>query len=987
MSQALYPVSENSEITLLNGNWDFKYIKGAEIPSADKDFYKPDFKGIDWGKIDVPSNWELQGKAEPNYAQKLVQGLGLYSTTFTVPEKFANKRIFLRFEGVLYAYELFVNGEYVGKWESAFNSKQFDISPYIKRNKVNSLTVKVSTHTPKKTHLFDISDHWALSGIFRDVVLFSAPNVHFNDVLFRSSVLQNNSARLNISTSVSIFDKVKNKKYHLLGNLTDAGGKKAYSFSRLIDLSKGKDSISVEALLQSPLLWTAETPHLYSLQLQLYDGKQLIQSVTEKVGIREITINDGILLVNNTAIKLKGVNMHEIHPERGSALRDEDRKADLLLAKKANINYIRTSHYPHHPRFFELCDSLGLYVIAEIPFNFSPPGVTDNLDYLPHLLTRADATITRNKNHPSIIIWSIGNEHHYAEIYKQVALYAEKNDPTRPRCFPQAPRVFAQDWKKTPDVFTILAPHYLLPAQLANLAQESKRPIIMTEYGHSLGLSTENLEENWEVVRQHSNIAGASIWMWSDQGIKRKRSVKDFLADVNPEGVWLDSTTFYDGFNEFGTDGIVYSNRHPQSDYWLARKVYSPVWIRNKKLIVDTGKQTLQLELENRFDFKSLEGFYCKWTLKHYKKTLESGLTKLVMPAKSSGNLEISLTIPNLNPAEYILELNFYDASAIICYETAIQILADKNSNRYLQISTDLKNTSVSGLHDKLSKKWVLSSKKSSFSLTETGKILLANLTTGDTLLSSFPVLRVGRRPSITLAFQGEKEKNIFYWNPYLLSHPQLLSCNMETSNDGYLIIAKYRWNRQEKENEYIEGTIQFKMLTDGNIGCEYSLKPFNATGSFMEFGMGFTLPGSFDTFRWLGEGPFVSVPGKSKYNERNVWALNKEDINFSGNRANTDLSAFYKNQGSGIGFIGNENNFGVETENNRIVFTSNALVGGFGNKVNLTKYSFEAQKVNSVEGKFSIVVLGKDSKLFNQVFLPLDEVKLEKPFLKSYGF
>ncbi len=985
----VYPVTEKSKKALLNGSWDFKYIKGTEVPEGDKGFYKSDFTGEGWGKINVPSNWELAGKAEPNYAGYQEKGIGLYRTSFGIPARLSGEGIYIRFEGVLYAYELYVNGKYIGKWSSAYNSHQFDISQHIDRGRENILAVKVVTHTPKATNLFDTSDNWALSGIFRDVVLFSVPKVHFSDMVFKSYVLPDGSAKLNINVVINSLERIMGKEYNLKVNLLDPEGDLTYFFERPVDLAKMEvGSIKEEIEVTEPFLWTAETPYLYTLKMDIYDENQLIQSVEESVGVREISIKEGVFMINDTPVKLKGVNMHEIHPDRGSALTDEDRKADLLLAKKANINFIRTSHYPHHPRFFELCDSLGLYVIAEVPFNFSPQGARENLDYLPELLTRAEATISRHKNHASIITWSLGNENHYAEIYEKVAEYAQKKDPSRPRAFPQAPGIFAKDRKKTSGVFNILAPHYLLHEQLDSLAQETNRPLLVTEYAHSLGLSTENLEEVWQVVRKHPTVAGAAIWMWSDQGIKRKRSVEEFLADENPEGVWLDSTTYHDGHHNRGTDGIVYSNRHPQADYWLARKVYSPIWIKNKEINLKPENQKLHLEIENRYDFLSLAGYYCRWILKDYGKELEEGVVELINTKPgSSGKLVIPALVPDSNSDGLSMVLSFFnsaDKTATPIYETTVRINKGKNNrpeqNKSLKVILNAKQ-------DNEENSLEIFSDESFFRLNNKGEILLLDLSSQDTLLSGFPVLRVGRKPTITLAFQGTKGMDVFYWDPYLLSRPKLLSKKMEMTKEGYSITAVYHWERQDKKNQFIQGKITFTMLSEGDISCIYSLKPENATDTFMELGLGFELPRKHTFFRWVGDGPFVSVPGKTLYNEWGVWSMHKEDIRFNGNRANTDFAAFYMSDNSGIGFRGNESNFGVELIDNRILFTNNSLVSGFGTKINFTKYSFEAEEVKSVKGEFIISILGSNSEIFNNIFLPLGKVPVEKPFLKSYGF
>ncbi len=980
--------TKNISTVLLNGSWDFKYVPGGLLSDEDNDFYKKKFDGKDWGKIDVPSNWELQGKAEPNYAGKLKEGIGLYRTTFTIPDEFKGNRIFLRFDGVLYAYEFFVNGEFAGKWASAFNSKEFDITPYIKNKGSNTLAVKVRTHAERDTHQFDISDSWSLSGIFRDVALLSVPNVHMQDFEFKTELLPNNSARLNIISNVHSFEKKPGKTFSVKGILSDPDGKEVYSFTNTFDLSQqGAGSFNEKIILENPKLWTAETPYLYSLKLTLLEGDKSIHSVSNNVGIREIKIENGIFLLNNVPIKLKGVCMHEIQPERGRALTDEDRKIDLTLAKNANINFIRTSHYPQNQRFFEMCDSMGFYVMCEVPISYGPSGYARNLDYLPDLITRVDATVSKQINHPSIIIWSVGNENYLAEVYEKAAEYVAKKDPSRPRCFPQAPTAFARQWKETPEIFNVLAPHYLSAEELENLSRESTRPIIMSEFAHSLGNSIDNLEDNWEVVLNHKNIAGAAIWMWSDQGIKRKGNIQEFATKENHDEIWIDSTTYYDGNYVYGNDGIVYANRYPQVDFWLVRKVYSPIWVKNKKITTSSGKQKLRIKLENRFDFIDLNNFNCEWTLKHYQQKLDLGIVPLSIQAKSSAFIEISVNIPAKEPAGFILTLRVIDSSGNVKYETNIQILTELASVNYAEITGSERGGSMEVISNEQNHDMVISNESFLFQVDETGRIFLMDKNTKDTLLYSLPVLRVGRKPTLKLMEQGRRYKSTFYWDPYLISNPILISKKLNQTDDGYEISATYNWNRQEKENEYIDGSVTFKLSANKTITCDYDLIPYNATGFFMEFGLGFYLPEHFSTFRWFGEGPYLSAPGKTLYNERDIWTLGKDDFRFMGNRAKTDVAAFYQNESLGLGFIGYNSNFGVEEINDQIVFTNNNFISSFGTKVHFPRLYVEADSLKNVKGTFNIVKIDKTSEIINRIFLPLSEVKIERPFLKTYGF
>jgi len=495
---------------------------------------------------------------------------------------------------------------------------------------------------------------------------------------------------------------------------------------------------------------------------------------------------------------------------------------------------------------------------------------------------------------------------------------------------------------------------------------------------------------------------------WETQGI-----VEPSYADPK-EGVGLYRTTFSvpkkftDGNDTFirfegvlyayviyvngefvGNDGIVYSNRHPQSDYWLVRKVYSPIWISTDEIDLQEGKQEINIEVENRFDFISLDGFTCKWSLKHYQNELSGGNVRLDTPPNSTGSFAVPVAIPDGTTGELNLSLNFFDASGMAVYEKTIKIMgAESASEPESGSSQKVKKNS-----NKKAKIFTITSEEISFSVDGEGRVLLVNGSANDTLLNGHPILRVGRKPTITLAYQAKakrlnpEENKQFYWNPYLLRTPTLISKEIQKTDDGYQIKATYQWQRQEMENESVEGAVIFKMAPGGTVTCAYDLKPINATGLFMEFGLGFSLPKEYTTFRWLGDGPFVSVPGKTYYNERDIWALDKEDIRFTGNRAHTDLAAFYKHPDGGIGFMGSDSNFAVERVDDHIIFNHNALVSGFGTKVKFTRHPVKANEQKTIKGSFKIRVLGKNSGTFNEVFLPLKKVEVEKPFLKSYGF
>ncbi|KKK54728.1 hypothetical protein LCGC14_3081780, partial [marine sediment metagenome] len=340
----------------------------------------------------------------------------------------------------------------------------------------------------------------------------------------------------------------------------------------------------------------------------------------------EAIFNNGILKLNGKKITIKGVNRHDIYPSVGRAINREIMVKDLELMKEGNINTIRLSHYPPHPLFIKLCNEYGMYLIDEIPFGFGDELLTDT-SYQDILYQRAEATVARDKNDPSVIVWSIGNENPVTPIVVNTAKLVKKLDPTRMILFPRARTEEAQ-----PEVIDVLAPHYPFFAPVyyslnpreANIISEfgmsgdKDRPYIFTEFNHSLGGSFEGLARRWKAINSYDQIAGGCIWMWSNQGIIRQTNGHKVFEDVedmytvssgSPDILvekWIDNNTVIDSRGQSGTDGIVDADRTPRGDYWITREVYSPVVFIDEELKIGPGPQRIPLLITNTFDFTNL---------------------------------------------------------------------------------------------------------------------------------------------------------------------------------------------------------------------------------------------------------------------------------------------------------------------------------------------------------------------------------------------
>ncbi len=543
--QDVLPVKIGNDAQSLQGDWKFKYLPTSEI-GGDDSFFQPTFDVVAWKTIPVPSHWELHGFAEPKY-KKVDEGTGLYRRTFRVSAAWRGQRVFLRFEGVLYGMTVWVNGKPIGEWASSYNPVTFDVTDALLPGDAdNVIAVRVTTRS--KGWEFDTNDCWALSGIYREVTLFAVPATHFTDYTARTTLNADGTAELRLEVAASNAASVS-------GRLLAPDGQLVHEF--LFPL--GSDALGITNLsVTKPQLWTAETPSLYRLEFTLQSRGQTVQRFTEKIGLRQVAIADGILKLNGVPIKLRGVDHHDIWPGEGRVATEALMRRDLELMRDANINFIRTSHYPPHPRFIELCDEMGIYVMCEVPFGFGDSHLTDP-SYMDTLLTRARATVMRDKNRPSVIVWSVGNENQLTELGLKTARRVKDLDPTRPVCFPTVGTYFEKNYQQfveLPAFIDVYSPHYPVVSRLRDYAGKLQRPVIFTEYAHALGLAADRIQDEWEIMQASPRVAGGAIWMFQDQGLFRATNTP-VNSSAPTKYAWKDPQHYYD---TAGTDGRMASS-------------------------------------------------------------------------------------------------------------------------------------------------------------------------------------------------------------------------------------------------------------------------------------------------------------------------------------------------------------------------------------------------------------------------------------------
>ncbi|MFT3992245.1 MAG: glycoside hydrolase family 2 TIM barrel-domain containing protein [Luteolibacter sp.] len=959
-------------IQSLNGQWSFKYLPSLE-PGADVNFSQPDFSVSAWKTIPVPANWEIQGFAEPRYDDELQDGLGLYRRTFRIPTDWqkSGQRSYLRFEGVAFGYEVWVNGIKAGaSTASAFNPHTFDVTDAIKPDPKadNVLAVKVTT----KPHgwEFDINDDWSLSGIYRDVTLFSLPATHLQDLTTRSKLTDEGAVDLSVSLQVSQPDGV------VRGKLLGPDGKQVSEFR--IPLHDGVHQTVVR--VENPRLWTAETPDLYRLQLTLSDAKDKpLQTIEKRIGLREVSIKDGILLLNGRPIKLRGVNHHDLSPKYGRAITGEEMRQDLDLMKKANINYVRSAHYPPDQHLLDLCDEMGFYVMDEVSIGKGEKNL-NKAAYLENILARVKPTVTRDKNHASVIIWSIGNENPIADSLLQAGRLAKELDPSRPICYPTIGSYFEKNYERFPEYVDIYAPHYPGNTTLSRYARNLKRPLILTEYAHALGLATDRIQDQWDTLQKTPGFAGGSVWMFQDQGLER-RSEKAADLSKPTEVVWQDEHRFFDSYGIKGADGIVYSDRTPQTDYWQLRKVYAPVQISAPSPTVKAGEQKISLTVENRHDFRSLAGMKLAWSLQRNGAEIAKGETSLKAAAHEKENAGITLNIPTDTEKDILtLGIRCIDENGLQITERAWPLAVENTpTNSWLASLPAGKDPKLTESDTELKiehPNWVLHVKRATGELTlldPQGKTLISGIYPHSgrklTMAEKLDVKKAGTWVGTTLSKVENLEIKTSRADTNLLlavsgSYPRPQPTedpdqNAKMTEGDPLFDQKQKQKDAEpKKDEAFVGGYNVTVSANGTLTLSYHFTP-KGTGRITEAGLTIALAPELTEFRWIGQGPYAGYPGKDRLNEFGIFHLNREDLHFEGNRRGTELAMLTTPSGSGIAMaLSNLADVAVERDGDKTLLSHNAVISSTGNKGASPEYSVKADKTESISGGFTLIPL-----------------------------
>jgi beta-galactosidase/beta-glucuronidase len=644
---------------LLNGRWGFSYrTSPAEIVDDD----------TPWDTIPVPGNWQMYGYGTPQYTNvnypipvdppcvPQANPVGVYRRAFCIPTAWDGRQIYLNFEGVDSAFYVFCNGVQVSYSQVAHMPSEFNLTAFLQPG-WNELEVRVYQWSDG-TYLED-QDMWRLSGIFRDVYLLARAGVRLRD------------ARVTTRFDAAYTDATLNVQA-ILRNDAGAPATGYTATARLLDgdttlfdlplagggtLPAGKETtLSLDAPVAAPRRWTAETPHLYTLLLSLFgpDGA-LVETLPVTVGFRQVEMRGGQVLLNGTPLTLQGVNRHDSHPDYGHAVPLASMVQDITLMKQHNINAVRTSHYPNDPRWYDLCDRYGLYVIDEADLECHGMHPLDRLSDDPAwedaYLDRAVRMVERDKNHPSIIIWSLGNESGFGRNHVAMANWIHANDPTRLVHYEGATGWGNREGAKDNACVDLVSTMYPTVESIITEGQrtDDPRPYFMCEYAHAMGNGPGNLKEYWEAIRTYPRLLGGCIWEWTDHGIRQ------YTADG--EEWFAYGGDFGDTPNDgnFCIDGLVFPDRTPHTGLTEYKKVIEPVTVEAVDLAAGVVK------IGNRYTFASLARLQGAWQLVCDGTPLQQGtLPALDVPAGSVVEVTLPYTLPTPVPgAEYWLQCSF----------------------------------------------------------------------------------------------------------------------------------------------------------------------------------------------------------------------------------------------------------------------------------------------------------------------------------------
>ncbi|MRX63884.1 glycoside hydrolase family 2 TIM barrel-domain containing protein [Maribacter luteus] len=920
---------ENSPLyKSLNGTWKFYY---AENPTKrPTEFFKENFDLRGWDSIQVPSNWEIQGHgipfytnitymfpANPPYIPHEINPVGSYVREFAIPETWDDKDIYLHFEGVSGAMYIWVNGKKVGYNEGSKTPAAYNITEYVQVGK-NSIAIQVLRWSDA-SYLED-QDFWRLSGIDRDVYVYATNKTTLKDIKVISDLTDDYS---NGHLEVQLALKNASKNVPLLTEIQLLDGDiEVYNEAKKVEDREGGISMDFTKAIPNVKTWNAETPNLYTLLISLLkeDGT-VLETTSIKVGFRKIEIKNNQFLVNGKAVLLKGVNLHDHNDKTGHVVSEKLTFKDLELMKQNNLNAIRCSHYPKNPHFYRMCDTYGFYVIDEANIEIHGMGATnqgldENLEvqkihpaYLPQWkamhLDRTIRMFERDKNHPSIITWSLGNESGNGANFFATYDWLKSHDKTRPVQYEGATSYENTD---------IQAPMYMrIPNMIAYAENNPKRPLIQCEYAHAMGNSVGNLQEYWDVIEKYDVLQGGFIWDWVDQGLLTKsEDGEEYWA----YGGDLGGKDFQNDGN-FCLNGLVNPDRTAHPSLHEVKKVYQ--YVKFKATNAEIGDITIK----NDYDFINLNQFAFRWKL--FKNGLEIAKGDLptldILPGDSK---RINIALPKLNTGEGEYFLNLY------AYTRETTPLVPKNhivAYEQFQLSDFIPDTftttNSNGGLEIYSKEKVVTILGNGFEVqfnSEKGELTSIDYGNGNILVKG--ITANFWRATTDNDFGYDMPKKLKVWKD-ATANQELGKTTLDLSSEnGSLDVLELNETPFKIDNGTIHITTEYTLPSvQGGVGLTYDIndkgeirvttKLSNISKDLPvlpRFGNNFIIKKEYENVNWYGRGPFENYQDRKTAALVGKYGAKVDDLYYpyirpqeNGNRSDVRWVTFKNANGAGI--------------------------------------------------------------------------------------
>lgn len=854
----------------LDGKWKFNWSPTPD--QRPKEFFKTDFNTTNWKEITVPSNWELNGYGIPIYTNIIYpfvknppfidhadNPVGSYRRAFELPENWNGRRVYLHFEAGTSAMYIWVNGEKVGYSENTKSPTEFDITKYVKAGK-NQIAVEVYRWSDG-SYLED-QDFWRLSGIDRDVYLYSTDNTRIADFFARPDLDDSyKNGSLAVDVKVKNMNKAAKNNQIVEAKLVDAAGKEV--FKKTIKINVGANSVESTTFTQNvptPKLWNNETPNLYTLLLTLKDENgKFIETVATQIGFRKVELKNGQLLVNGIRIMVHGVNIHEHNPKTGHYQDKETMMKDIKLMKQLNINAVRCSHYPNNLMWVKLCNKYGLFLVDEANIESHGMGAelqgsfdkTKHPAYLPEWkaahMDRIYSLVERDKNQPSVILWSLGNECGNGPVFHEAYKWIKNRDNTRLVQFEQAGE------EENTDVVCPMYPSMDYMREYAK-RKDVKRPFIMCEYAHAMGNSSGNFQEYWDVIRSSKNMQGGFIWDWVDQGFEMTDEVgRKYWAYGGDMG-----SQHYTNDENFCHNGLVWPDRTPHPGAFEVKKVYQNILFTGVDL-----KQGV-IEVENGFGYTNLDQYLFKYEVLENGLVIKTGTVDIKLEPQSKKQVQLELPkLSSKDGVEYLLNIYAYTKNGTEVLPQNFEVAREQFSISESKYFVKAVSNKGSKPAVKETKDWItLNASGVEVTINKSTGLIQDYKSNGERFFNQLPVPNFWRAPTDN-DFGNNMQVASNVWRT-VGRISSLNSIEVKEESGKTTVVATLFLG--DVASTY---TIIYTMNSDGSLTMVNTFKAgSNPLSEMPRFGMLFSLKKELDNFSYYGRGPWEN------YQDRNTSSL-----------------------------------------------------------------------------------------------------------------